>query len=409
MAGMELEYAVVGDDLQPRSLVEDALRSLAGRPCSDVILERVGFSNEIADHVFELKTPEPHRSLRDVEAALVEGVGIFSHTLRSEFDAKLLPTGMHPWMDPLGGRLWTRSNSRVYQSYERLFDVYTHGWMNVHAAHLNLPLGRETEAVAMYNAAALLIPYLPALAASSPMHDGRLQPAVDSRLHWILEHQARIPESCGEIVPEYIESFTDYRKRILGSMYAALDRLPDAGALRGEFFNARGAVFKFSRKAMEIRVLDTQECVKLDVAVAVFVRSALRYLARRLLAGRVELPEHRLLVADFRATVRDGGAARVNAPHLGEEVERAEDGTTTARAALGWMLERARRAVARGEADYLDLTERMIASGSLGERMRDALAPHADDPTALDAAARRLYGELADCLVANEPWRGRRL
>jgi hypothetical protein len=35
-------------------------------------------------------------------------------------------------------------------------------------------------------------------------------------------------------------------------------------------------VIRFARKALEVRVLDTQECVKLDVAIAVFVRSALR-------------------------------------------------------------------------------------------------------------------------------------
>jgi hypothetical protein len=76
----------------------------------------------------------------------------------------------------------------------------------------------------MHTAASLLIPYLPALAASSPMHDGELQASADARLAWILEHQARIPESCGELVPEYVESFGDYRRSILQPMYAALDR-----------------------------------------------------------------------------------------------------------------------------------------------------------------------------------------
>jgi glutamate---cysteine ligase / carboxylate-amine ligase len=316
---------------------------------------------------------------------------------------------MHPWLDPRSARLWTRSNSRIYQAYARLFDVHTHGWVNVHAAHLNLPLGRERDAVALYNASALLIPYLPALAASSPMHDGELQEASDSRLGWIIQHQARIPESCGVIVPEYVTGSSDYRRRVLGSMYRALDGLPDAGALRHEFFNARGAVIKFSRKALEIRVLDTQECVKLDVAVAVFVRSALRFLARRVGAGRLPLPDHALLVADFHSTIRDGSEARVHAPYLRDTVERDRHGRAPVRAVLRRLLEHARRAVRRDDAPYLDMVARMIETGTLSERIRARLAPYQGREEQFTEAARRVYIELADALDANEPWPGREL
>jgi glutamate--cysteine ligase len=403
---MELEYPTVDRDLNVVPLVEEAFRVLAGRATSDVDLGAVGFSNEIADHVFEVKTGAPLRSLADAEEALVEGIGRFSAVLRDGWGARLLPTGMHPWFNPAKGRLWTRSNGRIYRTYARLFDVQTHGWMNVHAAHLNLPMGGEEDAVAMHTAAALLIPYLPALAASSPMHDGELQPSADARLAWILEHQARIPESCGELVPEYVGSFGEYRKNILQPMYAALDALPDAGAIRHDFFNARGAVFKFSRRAMEVRVLDTQECVKMDVAVAVFVRSALKFLTARIKKGRMVLPPHAILVEDFRACIRDGSRARVVAPRV--PGDRDADGRTSARDALRALLAGARKAVRRDEAPYLDLVERMIETGSLSERIRAELEPFADaDDERFTEAARRIYIELMDCLEANEPW-GRR-
>src|SRR5690606_12940727 len=150
--------------------------------------------------VFEIKTTTPTRSLRDAEKRLVDGVRQFSAILRDRFGARLLPTGMHPWLDPRKARIWSRSNARIYGTYARLFDVQSHGWMNVHATHLNLPMGRGDEAVAMMNAAALVLPYLPAISASSPMYEGELQDAVDNRLAWILKHQARIPESQGWIV-----------------------------------------------------------------------------------------------------------------------------------------------------------------------------------------------------------------
>lgn len=407
VAGMELEYAVVDRDLNAASLVEPALRSLGGRPTSDVDLGRVAFSNEIADHVFEIKTPTPMRSLVATEAALAEGVQRFSEVLRSEFGARLLPTGMHPWLDPARARIWNRSNARVYQTYARLFDVHSHGWMNVQASHLNLPMGREAEAVAMYNAAALIIPYLPALAASSPMYDGELQDAVDNRLAWILGHQIRVPESQGSIVPEYVHGVGDYRRRILAPMYRALDRLPNAGAVRHEFFNARGAVFKFSRKAMEIRVLDVQECPKLDVAIGAYLRAALKHFARRVAAGKMELPDHSVLVEDFRAAIQHGAEARVAAPHLVGEEHRGDDGRVPVREVLRAILAGASRTARKGETEYLELVDRMITAGTLSERIRERLLPHVDDDEGFTEAARRVYIELADALEANEPWGGR--
>lgn len=409
VAGMELEYATVDRDLNVVSLVEPAFRILAGRGTSDVHLGALGFSNEIADHVFEVKTSAPVRSLRQAEEVLYEGIQRFTAVLRDEFDARLMPTGMHPWFDPAKGRLWARSGGRIYGTYEQLFDVRTHGWMNVQASHLNLPFGNERETLAMHTAAALLVPYLPAIGASTPMYEGDLRPHADSRLAWILEHQARIPESCGQLVPEYVDSFADYRKKILGPMYAALDRFPqDTSAIRHDFLNARGAVFKFSRRAMEVRVLDTQECVKMDAAIAAFVRAALKDLTRRVLAGKIELPPHELLVEDFRATIRDGSAAVVTAPHVA--VERDETGRTDVRAVLRALLAGARKTVRKDEAPYLELIARVIECGSLSECIRAALRPHeAGSDEDFTEAARRVYIELMDCLEANEPWRGRGL
>jgi glutathione synthase/RimK-type ligase-like ATP-grasp enzyme/gamma-glutamyl:cysteine ligase YbdK (ATP-grasp superfamily) len=407
VAGMELEYAVVDAHLEVASLVEDAFRIIAGKATSDIDLGAAAGSNEIADHVFEVKTPVPMRSLHQTEEALVEGVRRFSEVLRTEFDARLLPTAMHPWMDPADARLWRRSGARVYQAYGRIFDLHTHGWMNVQAAHLNLPMGRGPEAAAMYNAASLLMPYLPAIAASSPIFDGRPGDSVDNRLTWIFEHQRRIPETQGDILPEFISSLPDYRRRILQPMYRALDSHPGSEVLRHEFLNARGAVLKLSRRALEIRVVDMQECVKLDVAIAAFTRAVLRHFTRDVLRSALALPPHRELLEDFRAVVRNGSDARVTAPHLGDAVERGADGRTGARDVLRHLLGLARRTVRREEDDYLDLVALIIEQGSLSERISESLRPFRNDPARFREATREVYLELAACLEANRPWVGR--
>ena len=405
VAGLELEYPTVDAELDVVALVEPAFRAIAGRGTSDIELGRVAFSNEIADHVFEVKTLEPVRSLHEAEDALVTGIRRFSDVLQQEWDARLLPTAMHPWFNPLDARLWTRSGQRIYTSYAQIFDVRTHGWMNVHATHLNLPFGDERETVAMHTASAMLVPYLPAIAASSPIHDGQLQPYADARLAWILHHQSAIPESCGRIVPEYVDSLGAYRRDILQPMYAALDRIPHSEPLRHEFLNSRGAVLRFARRALEVRVLDTQECVRLDVAIAVFARAALQHLTRQLLAGDLQRPPHDLLIADFHSCITDGSAALVHAPHFGGSAET----MIPVRHVLFELLDRARTIVSADDAHYCDDVAAVIHQGTLSERMRARLAPVAHDAETFERELRIVYGELARCLLRNEPWHGRRV
>ena len=404
VAGLELEYPTVDEDLDVVALVEPAFRAIAGRGTSDIELDRVGFSNEIADHVFEVKTIDPVRSLRDADEAIVSGIRRFSEVLQQEWGARLLPTAMHPWFDPQDARLWTRSGLRIYTTYAQIFDIRTHGWMNVHATHLNLPFGSERETIAMHTAAAMLVPYLPAIAASSPVHDGRLQPFNDARLAWILQHQSRIPETCGRVVPEYVDSFAGYRRDILQPMYAALDRFPHSEPIRHEFLNSRGAVLRFARRALEVRVLDTQECVHMDVAISVFARAALRQLTDEVLDGSITPPPLDTLVADFHACVRDGSRARVRAPHITGVTDGAGVGVGEVLRAL---LERAQRGVEDADSSYLARIEQIMQQGTLSERIRARLEPHAQSETALRRALREVYRELADCLLSNEPWQGR--
>lgn len=406
VVGLELEYPIVDRDLKIVSLVEPAFRILAGRGTSDVDLGAIGFSNEFADHVFEIKTQQPLASMHDVEQLLYEGVQRFGAVLRDEFDARLFPTGMHPWFDPKKARLWRRAGHRIYNTYARLFDVQTHGWMNVQASHVNLPFGNERETMAMLNASSLLIPYLPAIGASSPMFGGTLQNTTDSRLAQLTRIQARIPESCGRMVPEFSTSYADYRKNILHRMYAALDRLPDTRELRDEYFNTRAAILRFQRKAMEVRALDTQECVKMDVAIAAFVRWSLKHLTELILTGRLRLPDYDRLVDDFQATIEAGTAARVFAPHA--DTARDENGMAGVKEVLLLLLEGARAQAPTQDMRYLDLVERVIESGSLAERIRKRLQPYTDrPPEEFTEVARLLYIELADALDANEPWEGR--
>ena len=405
VTGLELEFAVVDSTLAPQCLVEKAFRVLAGRPVSDVVLGPVGFSNELAAHVFETKTMDPVRDLAAAEPALVDGVRRFAAVLRREFDAQLLPTGMHPFMKPSDTHLWRRSGRAIYDAYAQLFPIHEHGWLNVQSCQTNLPFGAtEEETVVLHNAIACLLPYLPALAASSPYYEGRPGPNVCNRMAFYKANQRRIPQIAGRIVPEYMTSFAQYRRDVFDRIYAALDRIEGGGRIRHEFVNSRGAILRFDRNAIEVRVVDLQECVKMDVAVATFIRRAAMALVRALQEGRMQLPDHAVLVEDYDAAVMHGRAARVFAPHL-VLAKRAGGGTAPAEAALRCLLELAGHGASASEGAYLRLVESRVREGNLSERIRSEVERHGStDANRLDAL-RGVYSDLAQCLLANTPWK----
>lgn len=398
VVGLELEYPIVGADLEVLHLVEDAFRGLAGRPTSDLEHGEAGFSNELADHVFELKTLVPAASLVAAERALADGVRHFNRYLAERWGARLLPTGMHPFMRPEEGRIWQRSGRPIYATYDRVFGIGGHGWLNVQSCHVNLPFGEtETDAVRLHEAIRSLLPYLPALAASSPVVEGKLGPAVDNRLTFYGGNQRRVPSISGQVIPEPMASLAAYKRDVLGTIYRDLRAIPEAARLRHEWVNSRGAIVRFMRRAIEIRVLDTQECPAMDVAVAAFLRGALAWLVRCLAAGELEPAEQAALVADYRSTVAEGRAARTTAGHLAPAGSRAGD-------LLASLLDRAREELPADERPYVDRVAERLATGNLSERIRARVEPLPERHR--EGALREIYAELAVCLDQNRPWAG---
>ena len=404
VVGLELEYAVVDAQLRPIPIVADVLKRLAGgRASSDVVHGPVGCSNELATHVIELRNQGPHRSIARVERDLVAGVRWLAGALASGFGARLLPCGMHPLMSPRDTGVWSGAGRAIYAAYASLFPM-SHGFLNVQSCHVNLPLGRgDEDAVLLMDAVACLMPYLPALAASSPAWGGRLRHQLDSRLVFYARNQARFPQISGQVVPEHVSSLAAYREEILAPMYRALRGLPEAQLLSHEWLNSRGAIVRFSRSALEVRVLDVQECVRMDVALAAFIRCAGRALVEDLRSGALVRPAQRVLVRDFRNVVRDGRFARVDARHLRRR-KVVED--VPARSVLDSLLARAASCATADELPYLERVDWLLDAGSLAERLRKEVARRAPDGRRIKEALREVHDELPGCLLANEPWGG---
>jgi hypothetical protein len=229
--------------------------------------------------VLELKTNGPAESLHGLAASFHDGVADANRRL-AQYGAMLMPTGMHPRMDPLRQtKLWPHDYSIVYETFDRIFGCRGHGWANLQSAHLNLPFRDDAEFNRLHAAIRATLPLLPALAASSPIMEGRLTPWLDTRLEVYRHNAERVPSVSGLVVPESAGSESEYHDAILRPLWADLEPHDPAGVLREEWVNARGAIARFDRGTIEIRLLDTQECAAADLAVIAGATAMIRRLA----------------------------------------------------------------------------------------------------------------------------------
>lgn len=276
--GIEAEYMLVDrGTLDVRPIADELLRAAAGRVVAEVERDSMGWSRELAMHMLEIKNLRPQPELEALLPAFQAEVQAIDALLEPEH-ARLMPGGMHPWMDPRRQtRLWSHdASAAIYRSYDRIFDCRRHGWANIQSVHLNLPFADDEEFARLHAAIRLALPILPAIAASSPFAEGRWTGFMDYRMEVYRGHQMRIPSSMGELIPDDSRSRADYHERVLLPIYREIVEHDIEAVLRHEWLNARAAIPRFERNAIEIRVLDTQECPQADLAVAATVIALVR-------------------------------------------------------------------------------------------------------------------------------------
>jgi gamma-glutamyl:cysteine ligase YbdK (ATP-grasp superfamily) len=267
--GIELEYMIVDrHTLAVMPIADRLLRAAAGESASDVERGKFGWSNEIVLHLVELKNVRPDPALEPLVAGFQAEIKQINRLLHP-LGARLMPTGMHPWMDPAAEtRLWPHENAPIYQAYDRIFGCHKHGQANLQSMHVNLPFADDDEFARLHTAVRLLLPILPAIAASSPIADGRPSGFYDTRMQAYCSAVQRVPSVIGQVIPEPVNSRAEYKAQVLAPMYRDIAPLDPAGVLRHEWLNARGAIPRFDRNAIEMRVIDVQECPRADLAIA---------------------------------------------------------------------------------------------------------------------------------------------
>lgn len=277
--GVELEYMIVDrQTLSVLPVADELLRQAAGAYVEEVKRGKFGWSNELALHVVELKNAHPDPALEPLPAAFQSEVMAINQLLES-LDARLMPTAMHPWMEPFAEtKLWPHDDAFIYQTYDRIFGCKAHGWANLQSMQLNLPFAGDAEFSRLHAAIRLVLPIIPALAASSPFAEGRPTGFMDFRMESYRTHQAKVLSTIDQVIPDTVTCRAEYRSKIMAPIYRDIVPFDPDGVLRHEWINARGAIPRFDRNAIEIRVIDLQECPQADLAIAAVTSAVIQAL-----------------------------------------------------------------------------------------------------------------------------------
>ncbi|MGD8870545.1 MAG: glutamate-cysteine ligase family protein [Gemmatimonadota bacterium] len=394
--GVEIEMMIVDDrTLDVKPVCDRLIGAVAGEPVSEIEVGDIAWSNELTLHVLELKTNGPAPALRGLASRFHENA-LRANRALEDLGARLMPGAMHPWMDPAAEtRLWPHEYTDVYHAFDRIFGCSGHGWANLQSTHLNLPFANDEEFQRLHAAIRIVLPLIPALAASSPFQDGGAGPTLDGRLMAYRGNARRVPSVAGRVVPEPVTSRDQYERDILQRIYTDLEPYDPDGTLRHEWVNARGAIARFDRGTVEIRVIDAQECPTADLAVVAAVSSLVRALAVGPLADReLSADPSTDALADLldRATVQ-GERADVVEPEI-----LAVLGVAGNPMPLGRLWARLLDAHAPDDPDgeWTEALETIVRDGPLARRMLSAAGPSPDH-----AALGRVGRRLCECLVDN--------
>jgi hypothetical protein len=222
----------------------------------------------------------------------------------------------------------------------------------------------------------------------------------------------RVPSIAGEVVPEPVYARASYEEEILGRMYHDIAPLDPEGFLQDEFLNSRGAIPRFGRGSIEIRVVDVQESPVADLALVALSVGVLRLLVESSLSdvafqkGVGTRPLFGILLDCIRdgedAVVRDSAFLRgIGFPGK----------TGQAREIWLYLLERVAAEGHLPESGQRELLKRILRRGTLSTEILRALGIRTGNPAPQRPSLPRdqveeVYRELAQCLQTGEIFLG---
>lgn len=390
--GIELEYMVVDkDSLNVLPITDQLFQKVSGSTTNDISGERVDWSNELVLHVVEFKNKKPEPKILPLISHFQNEVKRANTYLQS-FNAILLPGAVHPWMSPdLETKLWPHENKIIYKTYDRVFGCKGHGWSNLQSLHINISFANDQEFEKLHAAIRFILPLIPALSSSSPIIDGSKTEYSSNRLKFYLQNQRRIPSILGKAIPEPAWSEQEYQEKILQPMYNDIAPYDTECVLQEEWLNSRGAIPKFERGCIEIRLADIQEAPVIDLAIAHFWISIIKLLTEGnwITLEKLKNLDHAKLRAILDQTVLHAENAQIEDSEYLALFEKEK--STKANILLNTLSDKI--SYAPEEQVFQDVIKKLLSQGSLSTRLCRSLNKDYSRENLL-----KTYKNLATCL-----------
>lgn len=335
--GTEHEYSINDKNFRPMPISDKIIERISGKVLHQVTFGGINLSKELQKNVLEL-IPKNPGNLSFLEETLYDGLSDLYRATNYEY--RFMGLGMHPLLKLEDTTYWDHDEQEYYCAYNRLFNIKQHGWLNIQALQINIPYADKDELVSMFNKIRALIPYLVAVSASSPFVEGKRTPYMDNRLVYYRKNQAEISDICNGIIPEKLKSVNDF-VAINRRIYSQL-KSRHAEILCKEWVNSRGVIVRFTRKCLEVKAIDEQECLHSDMAITAFLLALLR--------SELCLEEDEI---ELRTLLDDA----------------IEQGVAGIRPELEKLYLAAQKSATKEEMQYLPIVAKRIDQGSLAEIM----------------------------------------
>jgi carboxylate-amine ligase len=306
----------------------------------------------------------------------------------------LMPTAAHPWMSPFKEtKLWPHDNNEVYSLYDKIFNSRGHGWSNLQSTHLNLPFNGDEEFAKLHAAIRIVLPLLPALCASSPILDEQLSGLFDTRLKFYKTNQAKIPSITGNVIPEAVYSYEEYEKKIYTPIKNDIAPYNQEDILDPIWVNSRGAIARFDRGSIEIRVMDIQECPAADLAIINFVVATLQALVEEKFGDLdSQKKQSTLSLAElFDRTIVTGSRAEI------DDMDYLNLFGITQPVSVGDLLNVILEKTTSSESNWFSIIQTILEKGSLSERIIKSI-----DGDFSHKKLKDVYTQLSECLAENK-------
>lgn len=271
VVGIELEFVVVDKkDFTIKNIVRKVLKE------NQINLnEYIELSNEMVNHVIELKLKTPINDLKKAEYYFQDAYLTINKILE-KYNAVIIPLSMHPFMKPVDSEIWKGEGRGVYNTYDKLFGFNTHSFSNMQSLQITLPFNTKEEMVKLHNSIRLVLPFLKTLSSSSPFIEGKNNGIESNRIYFFENSQSKLLNKLSSPITEYLNSELDYIE-YMENLYQICKSF-NVKNIKPQWFNSQGSMIKYNLNAIEIRVCDIQESMYMNMALSEFIYKFVKYI-----------------------------------------------------------------------------------------------------------------------------------